>query len=256
MKAKKLKAILGTILISTILLASMTTYAYTDSTMRQDKKIIFNTSCDDDENLYVPNKPSKPEKPELPNCPIFPNKPNVPDKPEVPEGPEVPSKPVSHLPYIKGYEDGTFRAERPLTREEMATMIARLLLNGAEPDEEASFEDIAPTRYSNKYIGYLEKRGIVSGYSDGTFRPYESVTRSEFASMIIKVEAIQGKAAKRIAPYEDKYLTRVEAVLALNEVFGRECSDAHIPNLFSDLDESNSAYNDILFAAVEHTHNP
>lgn len=252
MKAKKLKAMLGAILISTILLASMTTYADMNSTMRQDKKFIFNESCDDDENLYVPNKPSKPEKPELPN---FPNKPNVPDKPEMPEGPEVPSKPVSHLPYIKGYEDGTFRAERPLTREEMATMIARLLLNGAEPDEEASFEDIAPTRYSNKYIGYLEKLGIVSGYSDGTFRPYESVTRSEFASMIIKVEAIQGKAAKRIEHYEDKYLTRVEAVLALNEVFGRECSDAHIPNLFSDLDESNSAYNDILFAAVEHTHN-
>ena len=249
MKAKKLKAMLGAVLISTILLASMTTYADMNSTMRQDKKIIFNESCDDDENLYVPNKPSKPEKPELPSFPIFPNKPNV------PEGPEVPSKPVSHLPYIKGYEDGTFRAERPLTREEMATMIARLLLNGAEPDEEASFEDIAPTRYSNKYIGYLEKLGIVSGYSDGTFRPYESVTRSEFASMIIKVEAIQGKAAKRIEPYEDKYLTRVEAVLALNEVFGRECSDAHIPNLFSDLDESNSAYNDILFAAVEHTHN-
>lgn len=252
MKAKKLKAMLGAILISTILLASMTTYADMNSTIRQDKKFIFNESCDDDENLYVPNKPSKPEKPELPSFPIFPNKPNVPDKPEMPE---VPSKPVSHLPYIKGYEDGTFRAERPLTREEMATMIARLLLNGAEPDEEASFEDIAPTRYSNKYIGYLEKLGIVSGYSDGTFRPYESVTRSEFASMIIKVEAIQGKAAKRIAPYEDKYLTRVEAVLALNEVFGRECSDAHIPNLFSDLDESNSAYNDILFAAVEHTHN-
>ncbi|MBS5315750.1 MAG: S-layer homology domain-containing protein [Clostridiales bacterium] len=252
MKAKKLKAMLGAILISTILLASMTSYADMNSTMRQDKKFIFNESCDDDENLYVPNKPSKPEKPELPSFPIFPNKPNV---PEMPEGPEVPSKPVSHLPYIKGYEDGTFRAERPLTREEMATMIARLLLNGAEPDEEASFEDIAPTRYSNKYIGYLEKLGIVSGYSDGTFRPYESVTRSEFASMIIKVEAIQGKAAKRIEPYEDKYLTRVEAVLALNEVFGRECSDAHIPNLFSDLDESNSAYNDILFAAVEHTHN-
>lgn len=249
MKAKKLKAMLGAVLITTILLASMTTYADMNSTMRQDKKIIFNESCDDDENLYVPNKPSKPEKPELPSFPIFPNKPNVPDKPE------IPSKPVSHLPYIKGYEDGTFRAERPLTREEMAAMIARLLLNGAEPDEEASFEDIAPTRYSNKYIGYLEKLGIVSGYSDGTFRPYESVTRSEFASMIIKVEAIQGKAAKRIAPYEDKYLTRVEAVLALNEVFGRECSDAHIPNLFSDLDESNSAYNDILFAAVEHTHN-
>ena len=204
MKAKKLKAMLGAILISTILLASMTSYADMNSTMRQDKKFIFNESCDDDENLYVPNKPSKPEKPELPSFPIFPNKPNV---PEMPEGPEVPSKPVSHLPYIKGYEDGTFRAERPLTREEMATMIARLLLNGAEPDEEASFEDIAPTRYSNKYIGYLEKLGIVSGYSDGTFRPYESVTRSEFASMIIKVEAIQGKAAKRIEPYEDKYLT-------------------------------------------------
>ena len=211
MKAKKLKAMLGAILISTILLASMTTYADMNSTMRQDKKFIFNESCDDDENLYVPNKPSKPEKPELPSFPIFPNKPNVPDKPEMPEGPEVPSKPVSHLPYIKGYEDGTFRAEHPLTREEMATMIARLLLNGAETDEEASFEDIAPTRYSNKYIGYLEKLGIVSGYSDGTFRPYESVTRSEFASMIIKVEAIQGKAAKRIEPYEDKYLTRVEA---------------------------------------------
>lgn len=253
MKANKLKAVLGAVIISTTLLASMTTYAYTDSIICEDEEIIYDESCNDKENVYVPEDclPEQPNKPEWPNLPIFPEKPN---KPEVPNEPELPSEPIVHLPYIKGYEDGTFRAERNVTREEIATMIARLLLNGTEPDTDTSFGDISETRYSNKYVGYLEKMGVVTGYSDGTFRPYEPITRSEMASMIERVERVQGKKATRIAPYVDQYLTRVEAVFALNQVFARDCSDATIPNLFSDLEESYWAYDQILFAAVEHVH--
>lgn len=276
MKAKKLNALLSAALLSVTLLTSTNIYASSNSN---------NIICDDPENVYVPdtNKPSVPGKPEI----SWPSIPSIPDDSGTTDKPEPPSEPINHTPYIKGYEDGTFRAERNVTREEIATMIARLMLDGKEPEEISSFEDISGTRYSNKYVGYLEKLGVVTGYEDGNFRPYEPVTRAEMAAMIAKVEQIQGKSNGTdtyvdVAPNHwaaddieavtargymegysneapktfkaDQYLTRVEAVLTLNRVFTRECSDANIPNLFSDLDSSYWAYDDILFAAVQHTH--
>lgn len=252
MKFNKINTLLCTALLGITMLVNTSLYASTNS----------NDYCDDPENIYVPEKPSKPEKP------VKPEQSNI-----------------THIPYIKGYEDGTFRAERSVTREEIATMIARLLLDGKEPEENTSFEDISGTRYSNKYVGYLEKLGIVSGYEDGRFRPYEPVTRGEMASMIAKVQNLKGKspqtysdlnanhwAAKSIEAVSaagymngyvleesrvfqaDKYLTRAEAVTSLNKVFSRDCSDAKITNMFSDLTSSHWAYQDILFAAIEHTH--
>jgi hypothetical protein len=48
-----------------------------------------------------------------------------------------------------------------------------------------SFSDVSgSTRYADE-IMLLAKRGIVSGYSDGRFGPYDRVTRQQFAKMIV-----------------------------------------------------------------------
>lgn len=217
-------------LVSLFAVAQVPVYAYVNE-------------CEDEENLYVP-QPTQPEgdRPQIewPNFPTF------------PVIPEIPCE-VEHLPYIVGYEDGTFRAERAVTREEFGTMIARLLLEGKSTDILSSFDDIRPNRYSNAYIGYLESVGIVTGYEDGSFRPFDAITTQEATVMIEKVQKIR-KSNYANSFNADQTITRAEAVTTLNRVFERNCSDVKIPNLFSDLESNHWAYEEILFAAVEHTH--
>ncbi|NEQ33744.1 MAG: hypothetical protein F6K04_22555 [Leptolyngbya sp. SIO4C5] len=49
-----------------------------------------------------------------------------------------------------------------------------------------TFSDIAPQYWAVNYISALADRGILSGYPDGTFRPEATVTRAEFATILVQ----------------------------------------------------------------------
>lgn len=55
------------------------------------------------------------------------------------------------------------------------------------------FKDVEKCRWSAKSIERLVNLEILSGYSDNTFRPTQSLTREEFASVIDKVLKLLGK---------------------------------------------------------------
>lgn len=48
------------------------------------------------------------------------------------------------------------------------------------------FSDVESNRWSSGAINSLVQAGILTGYSDGTFRPAKSVTRAEFVTMLAK----------------------------------------------------------------------
>jgi hypothetical protein len=90
---------------------------------------------------------------------------------------------------ISGYEDGTFKPERSITRAEL-TKIA-LLINGYVPatvDQTSTsrFPDVLPEKWYNGYINKATTLGIVDGYEDGTFRPEASVTRAEAVKILLR----------------------------------------------------------------------
>lgn len=95
-------------------------------------------------------------------------------------------------PYIVGYEDGSFGPERPITRQEIAAIITRLLTNTIETEHDypTRFSDVTPDMWGKNSIAYLEQDEfkILSGYEDGTFRPYNAITRAEMAVVIAKAE--------------------------------------------------------------------
>lgn len=49
------------------------------------------------------------------------------------------------------------------------------------------FSDLSPDHWAYDEIIYLANRGVITGYPDGTFRPEESVTREQFASLVVGV---------------------------------------------------------------------
>lgn len=93
--------------------------------------------------------------------------------------------------YVKPYEDGTFKPEKNITRLEFANAIAESLefANLAiKPDantENIILKDIGNLdEESIENIKFLIKLGIVNGYTDGTFRPNNTLTRAEACKML------------------------------------------------------------------------
>lgn len=90
---------------------------------------------------------------------------------------------LSNAGIINGYPDGTFRPNAPITRAEMAKVIAMF----AELNKDsAGFKDIAG-HWAEAYIKLAAGNGWIAGYPDGTFRPDQYITRAETMTMINRV---------------------------------------------------------------------
>ena len=99
---------------------------------------------------------------------------------------------TDHLAFLSGYPNGTFGPDRNMTRAEVTTMFARLLTEKMAADQTYSntFSDVAKSHWAANYIGYMQQFGIVTGYTDGSFRPDASVTRAEFAAIASRFEKL------------------------------------------------------------------
>ena len=87
-----------------------------------------------------------------------------------------------HFGYIIGYPDGTVRPEADITRAEVVTIFFRMFTDSARDyywNESNDFTDVADTDWYNLAISTLANAGVLDGYTDGTFRPNETITRAE-----------------------------------------------------------------------------
>lgn len=113
---------------------------------------------------------------------------------------------TDHFAFLVGYTDGTFGPERNMTRAEVTTMFARLLTEQIEADKTYSntFSDVPKGYWAANYIGYMQQFGIITGYSDGSFRPDAPVTRAEFAAIASRFEKLT-EGSKSFADVPDTY---------------------------------------------------
>lgn len=196
--------------------------------------------------------------------------------------------PITHLPYITGYEDGTFRPGNNVTRSETAVMLYRLLAQmrdmSAPEGATGPFLDTPPGTWYSTAVRTLALEGIVNGYEDGSFRPEHMVTRAEFVTMALRLAGISPSGAGSrfrdvsqthwaagyiqaaagsglISGYSDgtfrpdQYITRAEAVTILNRVSERsECAVVNYTLTFSDVPANYWAYQAIMLAANIHSH--
>jgi hypothetical protein len=81
---------------------------------------------------------------------------------------------------VNGTSTGIFSPNLRITRGELAKMV--VLLFGFEFPTSVSadpFRDVDSNMWYAPYIDFLKNGGIMSGYSDGTFRPNNAVSRAE-----------------------------------------------------------------------------
>lgn len=132
---------------------------------------------------------------------------------------------MAELGVAVGFEDGSFKPGRNITRAELAKMAASL---DVLEDAEYTFPDVAEDSWARPYIASVAAKGWMIGDNEGNFNPSQTVTRAE-------------------------------AITTLNRMLGRVPSDAlktknKVTN-FYDVFPDNWAYCHIVEATTSHAYN-
>ena len=88
---------------------------------------------------------------------------------------------LASINILKGYPDGKFRPNQPITRAEFATIASRF--DQLEASASNAFPDIA-THWAKAFINSAAEKGWVEGYPDGTFQPQKNISRAEVVKVI------------------------------------------------------------------------
>ena len=199
-----------------------------------------------------------------------------------------------HTVYIFGYADGTFRPDNNMSRAEAAAIFARLISEqkSEKISGKSDFADVKSSEWYSKFIGYIEKYGIIKGYDNNTFKPDENISRAEFVAMTVRFNSLFNDVKK--GSYTVKYtdvannywaysdiayakhagwlngyadgtfkgdnaITRAEVVTVVNKATGRIADEGYINknlsslNKFTDL-KNNSHWAFYAIAESANTH--
>ena len=98
-------------------------------------------------------------------------------------------KALEVLNIVDGYEDGEYKANKLVTRAEMAKLLviatgkdntAKISLNAS------TFNDVAANHWALGYINVASQCGFINGYPDGSFKPDETINYAEAATMALR----------------------------------------------------------------------
>lgn len=100
--------------------------------------------------------------------------------------------------YMKGYPDGSFKPDKPITRAEFATMLSHFM------SAETASNPFTDTNgnWAKEAIDKAYAQGIIKGYEDNTFRPAADVSRAEAVAMVNRTFNIK-KAGDVKNPFTD-----------------------------------------------------
>ena len=198
----------------------------------------------------------------------------------------------THTAYIFGYNDGTFRPDNNMSRAEAAAIFARLISEqkGEKISGKSDFADVKSNEWYSKFIGYIEKYGIIKGYDNNTFKPDENISRAEFVAMTVRFDALfndvkKGSYTVKYTDVSNNYwaysdiayakhagwlngyadgtfkgdnaITRAEVVTVVNKATGRIADEGYINKNLSSLNKFTDLKNNShwAFYAIEESAN-
>ncbi|MBE0448263.1 MAG: S-layer homology domain-containing protein [Actinobacteria bacterium] len=94
---------------------------------------------------------------------------------------------AKELNIISGYPDGTFRPAANISRQEIAKIVMLAGKSSPATSFRADFRDMPSSLWSWPYILKAKDLGIISGYPDGMFRPFNFATRAEASKMVAEL---------------------------------------------------------------------
>lgn len=97
---------------------------------------------------------------------------------------------LSERDIFNGYEDGSFRPDMGITREEIAVAMTRAL--GLETKaKRAPYANFSDSSYISEWatdaVNMMVKVGIFTGYDDGLYRPQQIITREQLVAVVMRM---------------------------------------------------------------------
>lgn len=95
---------------------------------------------------------------------------------------------LSERGVVEGFPDGSYRPGVNVSRQQMASFIARAIeeVGGDLPEgDDDTFEDVEADSVHADNINALAAAGIVQGFGDGSYRPGNAVTRQQMSQFVI-----------------------------------------------------------------------
>lgn len=116
--------------------------------------------------------------------------------------------------YVSGYDDGTFRPGKNLTRAEMAAIMNKKL--GLKESAANTFSDVPSGKWFTEPILHCVKAGVMSGLSTKMFGTNDTLTREQGAVVLAKAFGVS-KASGRTSFADDASISgwAVESVKAM-----------------------------------------
>ena len=181
-------------------------------------------------------------------------------------------------PYMIGSE-GKFNPDKAMTRAEVCQVLSKIIMGNKTVSDFSSFKDVDQEKWYAGAVTAIESRKLISGYSDGTFKPEKEIKRSEFAMIIynyLKLDessesvkfsdvsnnhwakkAIDTLVANKIMVGTDSKhfnpdgkLKRCQAAVIVNNILDRKVNkeflNTYSKNPYKDLSEKHWAYYQIL----------
>jgi len=100
---------------------------------------------------------------------------------------------------VSGYPDGTYRSAKLLTRIEASVFLLKYLYGDTIYEMvknykvEGVFKDIPIDAWYAPWVEIAYKKGLVKGYEDNTFRPFQNITRLELLVMTYRAHLLKLK---------------------------------------------------------------
>ncbi len=95
---------------------------------------------------------------------------------------------AQEIGYISGYPGGQFGPNDYITREQAASILARIQYLDSSATGVDKFSDKSSiSSWAAEAVGAASEAGFISGYNDGSFRPSKNLTRAEAVTMLENV---------------------------------------------------------------------
>lgn len=90
---------------------------------------------------------------------------------------------------LDGYGDGTFRPDTILNRAQFCKMAVYAMDGSGELGRYSTvtiFPDVKPSHWASAYINMAARKGIISGFADGKFKPGQTVTTGQAVTILMR----------------------------------------------------------------------
>ncbi len=85
---------------------------------------------------------------------------------------------------FNGMNKTTFAPNKTMTRAMLVTVLWR---SAGEPEADgATFTDVPAEQWYTEAVAWAAEKGVVTGYTDGTFRPDNQITREQLATILFR----------------------------------------------------------------------